>query len=75
MSNRLREVRVVGRITQSQLGLRAGLHPSRISLIENGLVRPREDEKIRLARALRMRLTEIWDAEQKDGGDNCLSVG
>jgi transcriptional regulator with XRE-family HTH domain len=61
--NRLREIRVVKRITQFQLRLSTGIHQSKISLIENGLVEPREDEKQRLAKALHVRPEEIWSAQ------------
>lgn len=50
--NRLREVRVVKRITQFQLRLSTGIHQSKISMIENGFIEPNEDEKQRLAKAL-----------------------
>lgn len=59
--NKLREIRVVKRITQFQLRLATGIHQSKISMIENGLVEPREDEKQRLAKALHARPEEIWD--------------
>ena len=42
--NRLREARVVKRVTQFQLRIATGIQPSKISLIENGLVQPRLDE-------------------------------
>ena len=58
--NRLREVRVIKRITQFQLRLLTGIHQSKISMIENNLVSPREDEKARLARALEVTMAEIW---------------
>ena len=58
--NRLREIRAVRRITQFQLRLSTGVHQSKISMIENGLVTPREDEKKRLAKALGTRVEEIW---------------
>ncbi len=58
--NRLREVRVINRITQFQLRLSTGIHQSKISMIENGLVDPREDEKKRLSKALGVRQEEIF---------------
>lgn len=58
--NRLREIRVTKRITQFQLRLSTGIHQSRISMIENGLVHPSEDEKKRLSRALGVRTEEIF---------------
>jgi transcriptional regulator with XRE-family HTH domain len=50
--NNLREVRVVKRITQFQLRVGTGIHQSKISLIENGFMQPRDDEKKRLSKAL-----------------------
>jgi len=58
--NRLREVRVTKRITQFQLRIQTGIHQSKISLIENDLILPGEDEKRKLARALGMRPEEIF---------------
>ena len=60
--NRLREIRVVKRISQFRLRLSTGIHQSKISLIENGLVQPREDEKKKLAKALNAKVEEIWRA-------------
>ena len=47
--NKVREVRVVKRISQFRLGYSTGIHQSRISLIENGLIEARDDEKEKLA--------------------------
>jgi len=58
--NRLREVRVIKRITQFQLKLQTGIHQTKISLIENGFVCPREDEKKRPARALGVGIEELF---------------
>lgn len=59
--NRLREVRVLKRLTQFQLRLQTGIHQSKISMLENGLIIPREDEQHKLAKALGMRPEEIWN--------------
>jgi transcriptional regulator with XRE-family HTH domain len=61
--NRLRETRVVRRVTQFQLRVATGIHQSKISMVENGLVEPREDEKARLAKALGVRVEEIFPEE------------
>ncbi len=58
--NRLREVRVVKKISQFQLRLLTGIHQSKISMIENGLVEPQEDEQEKLAQALGAKVEEIW---------------
>ena len=63
--NRLREIRVIKRITQFQLRLSTGIHQSKISLIESGLIEPREDEKRRIAKASRVRPEEIWSEGDK----------
>ena len=60
MSNKLREARVVRRVTQFQLRLSTGIHPSKISLIENGLVVPTPDEQKRLSKALGVKPEEIF---------------
>jgi len=64
--NKLRELRVVKRVTQFQLRIVTGIHQSKISMIENGLVTPREDERKRLAKALGVRLEEIWEDASKN---------
>lgn len=60
MNNRLREIRVIRRVTQFKLRLSTGIHQSKISLIENGLVEPSEDEKRRLANALGSDVKKIF---------------
>jgi transcriptional regulator with XRE-family HTH domain len=59
--NKLIEKRVVKQITQFQLRIVTGIHQSKISMIENALVEPRDDEKKKLAGALGMRPEEIWE--------------
>lgn len=66
--NRLRENRVVKRITQFQLRISTGIHQSKISMIENGLIESREDEKKRLAKALGVKTEEIFSAEGDESG-------
>jgi len=62
--NRLREIRVVKRVTQFQLRLVTGIHQSKISFIENGLVEPREDEMKRLSRALGVQMHELFPKKE-----------
>jgi len=64
--NRLRELRVIKRITQFQLRLSTGIHQSKISLIESGLIEPREDEKRKIAKALQVRPEEIWESNKEE---------
>jgi transcriptional regulator with XRE-family HTH domain len=61
---RVREVRVVKRITQFQLRLSTGIHQSKISLIENGLLTPREDEKKKLAQALDTNIENLFPIDK-----------
>lgn len=58
--NRLRETRVINRITQFQLRLSTGIHQSKISMIENGLIEPCEEDKVKIAKALGKNAEEIW---------------
>ena len=59
-SNRLREYRIVPRISQWQLALDSGVKQSRISLIENCLVRPTLKEKTKLAEILRQKMEDLF---------------
>ncbi len=63
--NRLREIRAVKRVTQFQLRIATGIHQSKISFIENGLIEPKEEEKKRLAKALGVRPQDIWSPEKE----------
>jgi len=63
--NKLREFRVVKRVTQFQLSVITGIHQSKISFIENGLIEPRPDEKKRLSRALGVESEEIFPLDQR----------
>ncbi len=58
--NSLRKTRFFKNVSQHKLSFLAGVHQSRISLIENGLVEPRGDEKRKLAKALGVLVEEIW---------------
>lgn len=62
--NRLREKRFFKMVNQYKLASLAHVHQSRISLIENGYVKPRHDEKERLAKALGVRIEEIWGTDE-----------
>ena len=61
--NQLRVIRAGKRLTQFQLGLMTGILQSRLSLIENDLISPREDERKRIAKALGMKVEEIFGAD------------
>jgi transcriptional regulator with XRE-family HTH domain len=50
--NRLREARFKKRKSQIQLFKETGIWPSRISYIENGYMRPHEEEEIRISNTL-----------------------
>jgi transcriptional regulator with XRE-family HTH domain len=65
MMNRLREIRAVKRISQFQLRVVTGIHQSKISLIENGLVEAREDERERMAQALGVKIKAIFGADAR----------
>jgi len=60
LQNRLREYRVIPKISQWDLALRSGVKQSRISLIENHLVKPTTREKVKLSEALNHAVEEIF---------------
>lgn len=60
IENKLREFRIIPRISQSKLALDSGVKQSRISLIENHLVKPTEKEKIKISESLNHTIEEIF---------------
>jgi len=64
--NKLKEVRFFKRISQPLLALKTSIQQSRISLIENELVMPREDEKRKFAKALGVKVEDIFPVEGSD---------
>lgn len=71
--NRLREIRVVNRVSQFRLRLSTGIHQGRISLIENGPIEPRDDEKEGLAVALGVTVEEVWGKNEPRGGGGSVN--
>ena len=59
-SNRLRELREQAGLSQSELARRAGIAESNFSKIENGLWQAWPKAKRRLARALKVRISELF---------------
>ena len=60
----LRETRTIARVTQYALVAVTGISQGKISLIENGQLKAKENEKKALARALGLRVKEIdWKEE------------
>lgn len=55
----LKEARFKKDMTQFDLRLLTGIHQSRISCIERGYVKPRDDEKEKIESALGLRID--WD--------------
>jgi transcriptional regulator with XRE-family HTH domain len=71
--NRLREVRILARVTQFKLRVQTGINESKISHIENGLVQPREDEAKKLAKALGVKPGQLFGKGMKRACKECLS--
>lgn len=70
MTNRIYENRVLKRISQYVLALHTGIPQSRISIIENELVEPKEEEKKKLSRALNVKIEDIFPGEDNERGKN-----
>ena len=62
--NKLREIRFFKRVTQPLLALKTGTQQPRISLIENALVKPREDEQKKIAKALGKTIQDVFTPEE-----------
>lgn len=60
MSNKLREIRFIKRVSQWLLAKETGIPQSRISLIENNLVRPKDTEIKLIAKTLGLKEGEIF---------------
>ena len=68
--NNLRELRITPRISQWQLALTSGVKQSRISLIENRLIKPTQKEKEKLAAAINHKIEEIFPDNARDDRTN-----
>ena len=60
----LREIRFYKGLSQYDITLRTGIPQSKISLIERGYVQPGDDEKERIAKALKCRVGEVFPETQ-----------
>jgi transcriptional regulator with XRE-family HTH domain len=58
--NRLRIVRAEKKMTQFKLSVLTGIIQSKLSYIENGLIEPCEDDKRKIAEAMKVKVEEIW---------------
>lgn len=61
--NRLRVLRAEQRMTQLTLARKVRINQTRISFIENGHVEPTPEERDRLARALKVAVTDAFPTE------------
>ena len=65
LAGRLRELRLKRGITQERLAFLAGLHPTYISMLENGRKSPTVDALERIAWALEVRLSSIFAGAER----------
>ncbi len=56
------------RLSQNKLAQRCGMHPSSISLIESGRLKPSAETAARIAKALGISIEDLRDAGQQAGG-------
>lgn len=64
--NKLREIRFLKGLTQIELEKKSGIHRTTISPIEAGYIEPSSEQKMRLAHALEVPLTDIWPIKKPD---------
>ena len=66
--NELKKIRIFEKkISQFELSRRSGVHPSRVSLIENDLIVPTASERKKISEALGMVPEEIFGDEKAPG--------
>ena len=63
--NNLNKVRKRLRMTQAQISVLTGIHPSTISRIENGVIRCGASHRRRIARALEVEEREVFPKPSK----------
>jgi transcriptional regulator with XRE-family HTH domain len=68
LAGKLRELRLERGITQERLAFLAGLHPTYISMLENGRKSPTVDALERIARALEVRISSIFAGVEQPRG-------
>jgi DNA-binding XRE family transcriptional regulator len=66
MMHKLKEVRFYKRVTQPLLALKTDIQQSRLSLIENELVRPRKEEMEKIAQALGVQVQDIFPHKEQN---------
>ena len=71
---KLKEVRFFKGISQIELQNLTGINRAYLSFFENGHLQPTAKQKKALARALRVRVAELWP-EPLDSKDSLLTVG
>lgn len=64
--SQLKLIRFLRGMSQFQLRLISGVSATKLSFIENGMVEPNEDEKLRIAKALGVRPEELWSGESNN---------
>jgi len=71
LARKLRELRLKEGITQERLAFLAGLHPTYISMLENGRKSPTIDALGRIARALGVSISSILASAERSCGGSC----
>ena len=63
--NQLKKIRTLKEMSQFDLRIATGIHQSRISLMENDYVVPRDDEKKKIAKVLKTSVKALFPAKRK----------
>ena len=71
--NRLRVLRAEKRMTQFEIRIATGINQSKLSMIENGLIVPSQQEREKIAEALGVKPGRIWGKPKPT--KNSLPVG
>lgn len=68
MNMKLKIIRIKKGITQWELSKQTNIPNYKLSLIENEHIEPNEQEKEKLARALKVKIAELFPEHQNNGG-------
>ena len=63
----LREIRFFQRISQWELSKQTGIHQSRISLLERGLIKPNGQERKKLSEVLDKPVSDLFPPDNQAG--------
>jgi len=66
MQNSMRRLRIKKGITQADIAIGTGIHPSTLCRLERGVIRGNRSQWRKIARVLGVKLTEVFPSEENN---------